>query len=203
MSAPLQPYSVIDADGRLLYFGLALDLPELDKGQTLINERPPSSNHYRDGDQWVELPPRPFRHYEFDYTSKEWVDARPLDEVRDLQLKAIDVDFEVAAQALTAGYPLTEQMTWPTQQAEALAWSKDPAAPTPYLDGIAAVRGIAPDEMRTRTLENLKAFLAGSQLLVGQRQRLRDEVLLAQTHEEVKNICWSVDIGSGSREGES
>lgn len=189
-SVPLKPYSVIDQLGRLLYFGLAIELPELEEHQRLIHDQPPSANHFRDGDEWVELPPRPFPYCEFDYVAKMWADARPIDEVRGEQLKKIDAGFDEAAQALTAGYPLTEQMTWATQQTEALAWSRNPDAPTPYLDGIADERGIERIAMRAKTLQAVKGFLALSQKLVGRRQRLRDHALAAETREAINAASW-------------
>lgn len=99
-----------------------------------------------------------------------------LDDLKALQIARINSAFDRAAQALTAGYPEAERLTWPTQQAEALAWGANNAAPTPYLDGIAVARDIDPTEMRSLTLAQVRAFQAASQYLVGTRQRLRDAV---------------------------
>lgn len=113
-----------------------------------------------------------------------------LEEAQAAQLAQINRDFEAAAQALTAGYPEAERLTWPVQQSEALAWAADPNAPTPYLDGLAAARGITPAEMRQLTLDQVNAFMMASQQLVGTRQRLRDEISTAETVEDVRAVVW-------------
>ena len=113
-----------------------------------------------------------------------------LAEAQAAQLLQINAAFERAAAALTAGYPEAERLTWPIQQAEALAWGVDDTAPTPYLDGLADARGITPAEMRSLTLAQVQAFQTASQQLVGTRQRLRDEVLAAETVEDVRAVVW-------------
>lgn len=113
-----------------------------------------------------------------------------LAEAQAAQLAQINRDFETAAQALTAGYPEAERLTWPIQQSEALAWATDNAAPTPYLDGLADARGITPAEMRALTLAQVQAFQQASQQLVGTRQRLRDEINAATTVADVRTVVW-------------
>lgn len=113
-----------------------------------------------------------------------------LAEAQTAQMAQINREFEAAASALTAGYPEAERLTWPTQQSEALAWAADSTAATPYLDGLAAARGITEAEMRTLTLAQVQAFQAASQQLVGTRQRLRDEILAAATVADVRLIVW-------------
>ncbi|WP_368655379.1 hypothetical protein ABRY94_11655 [Castellaniella ginsengisoli] len=113
-----------------------------------------------------------------------------LAEAQAAQLVLINASFEAAAQALTAGYPEAERLTWPIQQAEALAWAADNTAPTPYLDGLADARGITPAEMRALTLAQVQAFQAASQQLVGTRQRLRDEINAAATVADVRAVVW-------------
>lgn len=113
-----------------------------------------------------------------------------LGEAKAARLSQINFDFERAASALTAGYPEAERLTWPIQQAEALAWAADNAAATPYLDGLAAARGISAEEMRQLTLAQVQAFQAASQQLVGTRQRLRDQINQAKTVSEVDAIAW-------------
>jgi len=113
-----------------------------------------------------------------------------LEEAQAAQLVLINASFEAAAQALTAGYPEAERLTWPIQQSEALAWAADNAAPTPYLDGLAAARGITPEDMRALTLAQVQAFQQASQQLVGTRQRLRDEINAAATVAAVRAVVW-------------
>ena len=102
---------------------------------------------------------------------------------------------EQAAAALTAGYPEAERLTWPVQQREALAREADEQAPTPYLDGWVAARGITPTEMRGQTLTQVQTFMAAPQHLVGKRQRLRDAVHAVPADapdalEQIAAISW-------------
>ncbi|WP_341666893.1 hypothetical protein [Alcaligenes sp. SDU_A2] len=112
-----------------------------------------------------------------------------------MQLAQINAAFEQAAIELTSGYPEAERLTWPEQRTEALAWAADPTAPTPYLDGLAAARGISAQDMRQKTLDQARLFLQSSQQLVGTRQRLRDQVQVALTAQAVKAVVWPVSGG--------
>lgn len=115
------------------------------------------------------------------------------EQARDAKLNEINSAFTQAASALTSGYPEAERMTWATQQQEALAWAEDENTPTPYLDGLALARGITPEEMRQKTLQQTQLFMQASQQLVGKRQRLRDAVYAAQTPEQLEDIKWEED----------
>ena len=136
------------------------------------------------------MPPRPGDHHTFDYTLRQWVDPRTLDDLRSTQIEAINTAFEQAAEQLTAGYPATERLTWPHQQGEALAWEQDPSTATPFLDGIAIARGIGFIQMREKSLGAVKEFMAASQQLVGQRQRLKDRIRAATTQADIEAVIW-------------
>lgn len=99
---------------------------------------------------------------------------------REAKLAEINARFSAEAAAVLAPYPEEERATWPFQQREALDWGSNPATPTPYLDGLAAVRGLDPAVMRQKTLDQVHQFVAISQQLVGKRQRLRDAVYAVQ-----------------------
>lgn len=129
--------------------------------------------------------------FDWDATTFAWRDLRPLAQARADKLREINAAFEQAAAALTAGYPRTETLTWGIQQSEALAWLADSAAPTPYLDGLAAARGLPAAEMRTRTAAKVRAFMAASQELVGRRQALEAAVRAAETAAAVERVAWS------------
>jgi hypothetical protein len=123
----------------------------------------------------------------------DWVDVLPgptLDELKAAKTIEVNAAFEVAASTLTAGYPDSEQKTWPMQQAEATAWKADSATPTPYLDAIAAVRGIDPTVMRQKVLDNVSLFVSTSQTAVGLRQKFVDEIAAATTPEQIAAIRW-------------
>ena len=108
----------------------------------------------------------------------EWVESVDTAFIQQQLAKHAEINerFELEASALIAGYPDSERMTWAIQQTEALAWSRDSATPTPYLDGVAVARGIDPLDMRQKTVAQVQLFMGASQALVGKRQRLRDAI---------------------------
>lgn len=92
----------------------------------------------------------------------------------------VNAMFEAAAARLTAEYPDPEKLTWPLQEREALAWQADNAAPTPYINALAAARGITRVDYLNRTLTKVGQFRAASAVLVGRRQRYEDEMKAAE-----------------------
>lgn len=188
----LVPFSIVDGLGRVLMHGEGLEVPAPPDGCHVVGALPPSDHHWRDitADAWVDMGEPPSAACIFDWPSHSWVDPRSLEDIRAEQLAAINAEARRRASALTAGYPDFERQTWPTQEREALAWQADPSAPTPYLDGIATARGIAPEDMRAKTLEAVLAFRAASQYLVGTRQALRDAIHAATTPAAVLAVVW-------------
>lgn len=76
-----KPYSVIDANGRVVSYGRALEPPAVD-GCAVIESEAPSLSHYREADAWVAIPTQPSRHHVFDWVTKEWTDARTLQDLQ-------------------------------------------------------------------------------------------------------------------------
>ena len=116
--------------------------------------------------------------------------ARPFEDLQAEAVERLNAEFQSAASAVTNGYPQIERLTWPTQQAEVQAWFLDNNAATPYLDGLAAERGIDRQDMLTKTWEQTQLFMAASQMLVGKLQRLRDEVYEAKSISDLNAITW-------------
>lgn len=101
----------------------------------------------------------------------------------------INAACQAVADQLTAGYPDFEMMTWPQQEAEALAWSKDKVnTVTPMVDMMALNRGIAREVYLQKTLDKVLVFRDKSAKLVGQRQKYSDKVGAATTSEAVAAI---------------
>lgn len=188
----LVAFSIVDGLGRVLMHGEGLEVPAAPDGCHVVEGLPPSDRHWRDvgADVWVDMGDAPSPACVFDWPSHSWVDPRTLDDIRSAQVAAINAEARRQASALTAGYPDFERQTWPTQEREALAWHADASTPTPYLDGIATARGIAPEDMRAKTLEAVLAFRAASQYLVGTRQALRDAIHAASTPAAVFAVVW-------------
>ncbi|SIR06869.1 hypothetical protein [Pseudacidovorax sp. RU35E] len=191
----MRPFAIVDAHGKLVMSGMSPQPPACPEACTLLGTEPPSPTSFWDfaTQAWCEPSPRPSARHVFDWPSHSWIDPRTLAEIKADQQAAISAEGRRRAAALTAGYPDFEQKTWPTQEREALAWEVNPAAPTPFLDGIAAVRGIPATEMRAKTLAAVNAFRQASQYLVGTRQALRDAIEAATTAEAVQAITWPND----------
>jgi len=88
----------------------------------------------------------------------------------------IDADFATACDAIRAGYPPDEILSWPQQQLEAEAWAADNAAPTPLLAAMASARGVPVPELATRILANVAAYKAAYGQALGERQRRQAEL---------------------------
>lgn len=117
-------------------------------------------------------------------------DPPKIDELKAAKLAEVDAAFELALGEFMGSYPMSERLTWPIQQAEALAWKTNPSLATPYLDSVATARGIDLQDMRQRTVERAEQFIAGSAPLLGKRQRLRDKIKSAQTADELVGVVW-------------
>ncbi|WP_017757605.1 hypothetical protein [Pseudacidovorax intermedius] len=184
------------ATGRVLEVGQTMHTLEMRTAEVGVVREEAPPNTYRSGDTWVPIPPQPSPAHRFDWTAHEWVDDTPTVSVADLKTaraRAVDADFSKASAALLDGYPQAERLTWPTQQAEAMAWHADAQAATPFLDGLAVHRGIPPETMRAKTLAAVQAFQQASQYLVGTRQRLQDELAQATTAEAIAAVSWPSD----------
>lgn len=91
-----------------------------------------------------------------------------------LQLGIINAGYREAVQALVADTPMEERESWFKQEAEAKAYASDTEAPTPYVDGLAAARGVDRVYLLGRILENVAAYEAAHSALTGRRQQLED-----------------------------
>lgn len=109
------------------------------------------------------------------------------------RLAAIAADCEQAIAALRAGYPDSEVLSWPKQEAEARAFVADAAAATPLLDALAEARAVPKAELAARVIAKADAFAAISGALIGKRQKLEDQLdalPVDATAEQVAAIVW-------------
>jgi hypothetical protein len=141
-------------------------------------------------ESWQDIPEKPNQFCKWDDDDHIWVDQRVLADFKAAQLRAVNASYEAQVARLTAGYPASEIATWPNQQKDAQAWEADPQAATPYLDQIAAARGIDRLDLLTMTLTNVNLFLAATARFTGMRQRLRDAITDASTEAEVLAVVW-------------
>lgn len=108
-------------------------------------------------------------------------------------LGRINTGFEAAMQAVRAEYPESEVLSWPKQEAEALAWQADAGAATPLLDALAAARGMDKAELAGRILAKAAAYAVATGQLIGRRQALEDALQALPedaTPEQIQAIAW-------------
>lgn len=89
---------------------------------------------------------------------------------------------------LTEGYSENEKLSWPKQEAEAIAYSNDNTTPTPLLTAIAARRGITLDDLVSRVLENVRLSTIITGDILGQQQKFEDMLRVATSIEEIQQI---------------
>jgi len=116
--------------------------------------------------------------------------------INPLEKKKIDVlidiknKFNNKMKELAAKYPETERDTWPIQQAEWSEWVKDPDnAKTPFVDSLAAARGID----RETLLERIGVKVTEIAALLGKKQAFEDQVAQAETLEDLEAISISFE----------
>lgn len=108
-------------------------------------------------------------------------------------LADINTECEKAIAAIRAGYPESEVLSWPKQEAEARAVAADHTSSTPLLDALATARGIDKAELVARVIAKADAFAAISGALIGKRQNLEDQLdalPVDATAEQVAAIVW-------------
>lgn len=93
-------------------------------------------------------------------------------------------------EALAAPYTPQERETWANQQKEAEAWTLDQTVATPMVDAMATVRGIDKAAMMGKILENVGLFRAAAGQILGEQQRLLDQIDAAGSLEEVRGVTW-------------
>lgn len=119
--------------------------------------------------------------------------APTLNELKVARLVGISNACEQEIAALQAGYPASEVLSWPKQEAEARSYVADPSASTPLLDALAEARGIDKAELSRRVILKADAFAQYSGATIGKRQALEDALnaLPADaTVEQIAAISW-------------
>lgn len=109
------------------------------------------------------------------------------------KIKEIKRAAEAAVLDYVVEYPDFEQKSWTKQEAEATAWMADPNAPTPFLDGLAAERGVSREVLIEKAFIKAQLFAQVCQKYAGIRQRLEDEAKAAHAAEDLealKAVRW-------------
>lgn len=119
--------------------------------------------------------------------------AETQDEVKASALASINASCERAIVAIQSGYPSSEVLSWPKQEAEARSYVADSSAPTPLLDALAEARGIDKTELAARVILKADAFAKYSGTAIGKRQALEDALIAlpaGATADQIAAIAW-------------
>lgn len=120
-----------------------------------------------------------------------------LADLRVITLRTIATSCDAEINAVKAGYPESEILTWDKQETEARAFIADAQAATPLLDALSVAREIAKAELAARVIAKADAFAAYTGALIGKRQKLEDQMaaLFADpenppTAEQIEAVQW-------------
>jgi hypothetical protein len=114
-------------------------------------------------------------------------------QMRASALARIDSAYEAAVKEMTNGYPGDEVGSWPQQEAEARAWSRDTNASTPWIDAAAAGRGVDKAALIEKIITKATLFAPAHGQLTGRRQKLRDQIIALgdnPTQQQLDAIQW-------------
>lgn len=113
------------------------------------------------------------------------------------KLLSINNECEKDINAIKLGYPNSEVLSWPKQEAEARAYIVDSSAATPLLNALSVARGITKADLANRIVVKADQFAQISGMLIGKRQQLEDMInaLLADnqnppTAADIEAITW-------------
>ncbi|SFN73345.1 hypothetical protein [Nitrosospira briensis] len=137
-------------------------------------------------DLWIAAAPQP-------PTSSTPAIQPTASQMKAAALVRINAAYKAAVEAQTEGYPEDEVRSWPKQEAEARAWLQDSSAPTPWIDGAAAGRGVSKVELIARIIANAVQFAPVHGQLTGKRQKLCDQICTLgdqPTQQQLDAIQW-------------
>lgn len=109
----------------------------------------------------------------------EWAENDPStpERMAASKLTEINIACDAAMAKVSAGYPESEVLTWGKQEQEARAWAANNAEPMPFVSALATERGIAASDLAGRIVAKADLYAAASAAIVGQRQRLEDQIV--------------------------
>ncbi|WCD44169.1 hypothetical protein Lumi_030 [Xylophilus phage Lumi] len=106
-------------------------------------------------------------------------------------LAALTADYVAAMKTLSGVYSNAEQKTWRAQVDEALAYTSDASAPTPWIDQAIAGNGRDKAEYAAAILGNNTMFTEESGRLTGILQGARGKIQEATDPAEVVAVTWN------------
>lgn len=87
-------------------------------------------------------------------------------------------------------YPSIERETWSKQESEARGFAADNSFPTPFIDSLAASRGVDKEILVSKILEKANQWVVFSATASGKRQRLFDSIDAATDVHTLAAVSW-------------
>ncbi|WP_263082146.1 hypothetical protein [Endozoicomonas sp. Mp262] len=91
-------------------------------------------------------------------------------------------------------YPAHEADTWFKQEQEARAFLANSSVVTPFLDALAASRGIDKDTVARAIVHKAEAFSVYAAQVIGRKQAIEDQIKQCETLAQLENV--SIELGA-------
>lgn len=89
-----------------------------------------------------------------------------------IYIKALEINVQLQIDNLVKDYPQFEIATFPTQESEATAYSKDKTVLTPFIDNLCSSRGIEKEAMINKILVNAATLKELTAPIIGEYQKI-------------------------------
>lgn len=117
-----------------------------------------------------------------------------LDEVKAVRIMAATALCDAVLAPLGREYGAYEMATWDQQYSEALAYKANPTADVPLLASMCVARGMSIATLADRVVANRNAWVALTGNVIGQRQRIVDQISAAETVEAVLAVDVTITL---------
>lgn len=117
-----------------------------------------------------------------------------LDEVKAVRILAATAACDAVLAPLGKEYGAYEMATWDQQYSEALAYKANPTADVPLLASMCVARGVSIAALADRVVANRNAWVALTGNVIGQRQRIVDQISAAETVEAVMAVDMTITL---------
>lgn len=119
------------------------------------------------------------------------------DHAHTMKLRQINAACDTALNLLKRTYPPGEVESWDKQEREAVAYKADVSTPTPLLTALSESRGVLLSELVERVIAKAETYAMLSGTIIGQRQRLEDELDRAEDAASIAAIDVIINPGGG------
>jgi hypothetical protein len=113
-----------------------------------------------------------------------------LDKAKGTKIDEINLRCTVLLDAVKAGYPNNEVLSWDKQESEARAYVVNNAVACPMLSALATGRGVPLADVVANVIQKADQFAVVSGQIIGTRQKYKDQINAAADIATVNAITW-------------